>query len=289
LVQNAAGITVHDGSRAVAVKNVMFLNGRAGGGWLTALSTPGGGPAGIVGRDGRFRQVGPRTANFPTLSPDRTKIAVTSSAPGAKGRILVLDLRTGKQVATTSRLAASPSLLGWNQDGIWAAAEGPQPGVLVWKPGAGEPHRVAIPGSTGGAAVQPNARTVLVTTAGGGSQCIKAGLLEGDHFKVVRESCHQGPGHPYPVLSTDGRVLVNSLTKEAVDIPTGRATKLDVPDRMLDWPEPVFEDATNLLVISQRDLDHGRIGQTLYRCNVVGGKCVQLKVNDVDDLTLQKP
>lgn len=289
LTQSRTATTLHDGPRRVAVKQrINFVNGRVAAGWLTSISGPGPQPASILLPDGRFIPVGPAKGNFPTLSPDRSQIAVSTAYVGEKGRIVVIDIRTGKQVASTKDLGATPALLGWNQDGIWTSLGGVTDKVMLWKPGQAQPRTVAIPGTTGGAVVQAGTRTTLVTSVSGGAQCIKAGFVDGDKFKVLRESCHQGPGHPYPVLSPDGRVMVNSLKKEAVDIVTGKVTRLDVPDEMLDWPEPVFEDATNLLVVSQRELEHGQLARSLYRCNVAGGACVLIMKN-ADDLTLQKP
>lgn len=290
LTQSRTTTTVHDGSQQVAVKqHINFVNGRVAGGWLTSISAPAPQPAGILKPDGKFIQVGPDKGNFPTLSPDRSQIAVSTAYVGEKGRIVVIDVRTGKQVASTKDLGATPALLGWNQDGIWTSLGGMKSDeVLLWKPGQDRPRTVAIPGTTGGAVVQADTRTTLVTSASGNTQCIKAGFVDGGKFKVLRERCQQGPGHPYPVLSPDGRVMVNSLKKEAIDIVSGAITRLNVPDEMLDWPEPVFEDATNLLVVSRRDVGHGQLAQSLYRCNITGGACVLIMKN-ADDLTLQKP
>lgn len=289
LIQTSTGTTLHDGSQRVVLKErINFVSGRVAGGWLTSISAPGPAPASILRPDGRFVPVGPEKANFPTLSPDRGQIAVSTAYVGEKGRIVVIDVRTGKQVATTEDLGATPALLGWNQDGIWTSLGGVTDKVMLWKPGQDQPRTVAIPGTTGGAVVQANTRTTLVTSVSGKSQCIKAGFVDRGKFTVLRESCSDDPAHPYPVLSPDGRVMVNSVKKEAIDIVTGKVTRLDVPDGILDWPEPVFEDATNLLVINQREAEHGQLVRSLYRCTVNGGACVLLMKN-ADELTLQKP
>ncbi len=127
-----------------------------------------------------------------------------------------------------------------------------------------------------------------MATRSGENRCLKAGVLRGTTFEGQRGHCDQGEEAQYPVLSPDGRTMIHSLQKVAVDVATGKVTKLQLPDRMLDWPEAVFEDATQLLALNERDGDHGVIHRELYRCDVTTGAC-KLLVKDAGNVTLQQP
>ena len=76
-------------------------------------------------------------------------------------------------------------------------------------------------------------------------------MLRADGFKQLREYCEAGAQTIYPLMSPDGRTMVNSRSRLVIDIPTGRVTKLQLPEtgEVTDFPEPVFEDATQLIAI----------------------------------------
>ncbi|WP_433167418.1 hypothetical protein [Kribbella sp. CA-247076] len=281
--------TLYDGDQQVPVKfrTDGYFRGRVGGGWL-GLEMP---PSrilqvGVLRPNGTFWPVGPPRSESPVASPDGTQIAMVARDADGKGRVLVVDARTRREVASTPVQAGLPPAIGWNKSGIWLSLDAA--GSRVWQPGSGEPRPIAVPGYLGAGSITAATDTVVLATRDGQNRCLKAGAVRGTTFEIQREYCDQGPEQLYPVLSPDGRAMIHSVQKVAVDIATGKVTKLQLPERMLDWPEAVFEDGTHVLALSERDGDMGALLRELYRCDVTTGKCTLVK-KDASNIYLQQP
>ncbi len=150
---------------------------------------------------------------------------------------------------------------------------------------------MAVPtGFTGSFAASAGSDTVTVeTTVVGESGCLEAGVLQNGKLDVQRKDCANKPRAFYPVASTDGRTMLNSERNLAVDIPTGKITHLKVPDPVIAWPKPVFEDASHALVVTQSRADHKSGPQSLYRCDVTTGDCKLLRTEQDSNINLALP
>jgi hypothetical protein len=285
-------LTLHDGAQQIRVTfpSDGYFRGRVGGGWLTVkMPDDRVTQAGLLLPDGSFRAVGPARGSSPVLSPDGSQVVLVVRQPDQKGRVLVLDMRTGREVASTPVQARVPLILGWNKAGIWMSHdETNKPELLIWQPGSGRPQPVTAPAFNGARAIPGTTDKVVLSTRDGENRCLKAGVLRGTNFEVQREYCDKGQEQQYPVLSPDGRTIIHSLQKVAIDVATGKVTKLQLPDQMLDWPEAVFEDATHLLALTQPEEIMGVIPRKLHRCDVTTGAC-KLLVADAANITLQEP
>ncbi|MFD7157762.1 hypothetical protein ACFV9C_24390 [Kribbella sp. NPDC059898] len=289
--------TLYDDGQAVRLPAGVetYFSRRVDGGWLAQSDGPGDFKAGVLLQNGTFRQVGPERSDMPTLSPDRTQVAVVHSTAGTDlGQVLVLDLRTGREVSRTP-VGSVPLLRGWNKDGIWFSNgehdSPPTIGTLyVWRPGSGEPQRVSVPGYAGSLDVPAEPGNVVVTTGTIGHECLVAGSLSDGKFVQQRKFCSTSTAAVYPVLAPDGRTMLDTGANQAVDLGTGRTTKFQLPDAITAWPEPVFEDAAHVLLLTERQPKggHGDILQQLFRCDVTSGAC-KLVMKDGSNLKLSKP
>jgi hypothetical protein len=282
---------LHDGSRQVRVslRSDGYFRGRVGGGWLgLAMPDNRASQVGLLMPNGSFRPLGPGRTESPHASPDRTLVVMLARQADRSGRAVVVDVRSGREVASTPVQANVAVLIGWNQDGIWMLNdEGKQPILQVWQPKSGQPRRIIPPGFDGALAMPATASNVVWSTHEGVKRCLVAGVLRGTTVEVLRKYCEQGVPQLYPVLSPDGRTMIQSVTKVAIDLATGKETKMQLPDQMLDFPEAVFEDATHLIAINQRSPQKGLIPEDVYRCDVTSGAC-KLLVKDAD-IDLQQP
>lgn len=282
--------SLHDGKQKVRLPKGVdgFFFGRAGGGWLGQLM-PGAGQfrPGILLPNGTFRTLGPDRSGFQVLSPDRKQVAMFHYLSNTRGQVIVVDIQSGKQVAQLPAAAGSPELLGWNQDGLWINRG--KAGLVVWQPAPGQQRPVSIAGFDGSVAIPPAAGTIVVSAKVDGKPCLKAGALRDDGFKVLREYCAEGQAHLYPVLSPDGRTMIQSERAEAIDINTGQVTKLKLKDRMTDTlPLPVFENGTQLLTLTETIAAGGVVHNQLFRCDVTSGEC-KLLVEKADGWTIHEP
>jgi hypothetical protein len=123
---------------------------------------------------------------------------------------------------------------------------------------------------------------------------LEVGSLEGTKFNVVRRYCPKTGASGYPVLSPDGRTIISSEQKVAVDVATGKVAKLQLDHELQGSPEPVFEDETHLITLpaplaaapngigiippSTPTDANGipLIGAPVYRCDVTTGSCTQV-------------
>lgn len=286
---------LHDGKQKVRIPKGVdgYFFGRAGGGWLGSLMPkPGQFQPGILLPTGTFRTLGPDRSGSQVLSPNHKQVAMYHYLSNTRGQVIVVDIQSGKQVAQLPAAPGQPDLLGWNQDGLWV--DRGRAGMIVWQPASGQQRPVSIAGFDGSAAIPPAAGTVVVSAKVDGKRCLKAGALRDDGFKVLREYCDDGPEHLYPVLSPDGRTMIQSVRKEAIDINTGQVTKLNLKDRMVDTlPLPLFENGTQLLTLTEtigsgQGETTGPIHNQVFRCDVTSGEC-KLLVKQADGWTIHEP
>jgi hypothetical protein len=289
------GTTLHDGDQRVRVPKGIdgFFFGRVDGGWLgMSLPKPGQFQAGVLNANGTFRLIGPNRADGTTLSPDRKQVAVMHYRSAAQGEIVVVDIKSGKAVSTTP-LPYQPTLLGWNQSGLWMSNDtAPTSTLMIWpQPGSGQPQRLDVPGFDGGLNAPADTDTITLSTKNGNDHCLKAGILRDGALKVLRENCEAGPRSLYPLTSPDGRTMVNSHAKIVVDVRSGKITKLQLPaaDEMTDFPPAQFEDANQLVLLSTPPPSQGKPAvPAMYRCDVRSGECAVLQKN-ASGVTLQQP
>jgi len=283
---------LHDGKQVVRIPkgaDGYFFGRVAGGGWLGSLM-PGVGKfqVGILTPKGTFRIIGPPRSGGQVLSPDRKQVALFHYLSNTRGQVLVFDITTGKQVAQLPAAPGQPDMLGWNQDGLWMGRG--KAGLVVWQPATGQQRTVSVPGFDGAAAIPPAAGTVVLSAKVDGKRCLKAGALRDDGFKLQQQYCDQGPEQLYPVLSPDGRTMIHSQRSEAIDVTTGRVTKLKLPNKMWDTlPLPTFENGSYLLTLTDGGAgEGGKALQQLFRCDVTSGDC-KLLVKDANGLQLHTP
>ncbi|MFG1905326.1 hypothetical protein [Kribbella sp. NPDC048928] len=275
--------TLHDGDRTVSIpRGVSGFFGRVDGGWL-AMSGPRGDHAAILKPDGTLRTLGPDHIELPALSPNRSQIAVIHRLEDTKGELVVVDVKSGKEVSRSPQLPVMPSQLGWAKDGIWyrvdevGAPNKPTAYSLhFWKPKSDHVMDVAFPNYDGGLAAPPTSDVVALTTRKGNNRCLKAGVLRDGAFDEAREYCDVAAAATYPVLSPDGRTMVSSDVKLAIDVQTGKQTKLRLPanTRVTEWPEPVFENVSQLLLVTEPDANNRLpVQEQVFRCDVRSGEC----------------
>jgi hypothetical protein len=284
---------LHDGKQTIPVADSSYaVDGRAGGGWMTATMDKPGGTSriGILQPDGKVRPIGPPNAAYFELSPDRTQVATTVPDGKGKTRVVVIDISSGKEVADVTLPHQTTVLWGWNKDGIWLAEDyivKVQP--TVWQPTTGQLTTVAVPDFDLGLVAPGGTDTVLVTTRRGENWCLKAGTLSGGKLSIARDYCGTGGRSIYPVLSPDGRTIINTEQKVAVEVATGKVTKLDLKGELMGFPQPIFEDTSHLLVTplaqpspqsppkTPLPTEGGTrrlvTSQEVYRCDVTTGSC----------------
>lgn len=282
--------SLHDGKQKVRLPKGVdaFFSGRVDGGWLGSWMPKSGQfqPL-ILMPNGTYRTLGPDRSDGQELSPDRKQLAMYHYLSNTRGQVIIIDIQSGRQVAQLPAEAGRPTILGWNQDGVWLDRE--KAGLVVWQPASGQQRRLSIAGFDGSASIPAAAGTVVVSAKVDGKQCLKAGALRDDGFKVLREYCAEGSPHLYPVLSPDGRTMIQSARAEAIDISTGQVTKLKLPDRMVDvLPEPVFENGTQLLTLTETVGAGGVVHNQMFRCDVTSGEC-KLLVKKADAWTIHEP
>jgi hypothetical protein len=289
-----ADSALHDGDQKVRLpKGVDAFYGRVDGGWLGVQlpvePTP---RVGILRPNGRFRALGPESSTGPALSPDRKQVAMVHSLASRKAEVVVVDIASGQEVSRSPVLAAGPAQLVWNRTGIWLRTDEMVLAKLaLWKPGSQSTTPIEVPGFDGGLSAPADGDTVVLSTRSGDTKCLRAGVLRADGFKQLREYCEAGAQPIYPLMSPDGRTMVNSRSRLVVDVPTGKVTKLQLPEtgEVTDFPEPVFEDATQLIaiVMGPPTKTSKPPTQRVYRCDVRSGECALLLTGT--GVTLQTP
>ncbi|MFB6718615.1 hypothetical protein ACFCV3_00555 [Kribbella sp. NPDC056345] len=278
--------TVYDGSQKVAAPPELHgFSARVDGGWIARyykMSKSKTDPdvtdssIGILQPDGKYRAVSTPWADTPVVSPDHKQIAFVGRAKRGDEKnnwLAVVDARTGTEVARVSLPDVTPVLSGWNRSGIWISSGGfNKSGLAVWRPGDSTVTRVRMPAGFGAIEVNPADDTIAFGTTTGAKRCLQAAAVRDGKLDVLQEYCDRGPVAIYPVLSTDGKTMLHSADNLAVDVATGKTTKLKLPHPIIVYPKPMFEDATKVLVVTQAAGNDAN-AQSLYRCDVTSGEC----------------
>ncbi|TDO44737.1 hypothetical protein EV643_115239 [Kribbella sp. VKM Ac-2527] len=284
---------LHDREQTVPIPSdhgSLNVSEQVSGGWATTwMDRPGGTSfVGILRPDGKITSIGPANALGVQASPDGSQ--VVTSVPNGKGgsRLVVLDVATGRELASQTVPYAMVGLLGWNKNGIWLHEDyAPTTTPVLWDPTTGTVTEVKMPGYAHGLSAPAASDRILVTTRTGEAWCLKTGRLTDGKLAVDREYCGTGGPHNYPALSPDGQTIVDSARKKVIDVETGKVTNLRVDGEMPGWPQPVFEDDTHLLVLTRGSgdvvetsvtpgvgrLEPASVRHTVYRCDVTTGSC----------------
>jgi hypothetical protein len=273
---------IHDGDQTV--KNPGLKGdalARLDGGWLvtTGYPDPKKSQAAVVSPSGQVRPLGPLGAGYPVVSPDGRQIAVPLTTYGAKNnRVVVVDVKDGKEVSSVTVPTPNLELIGWNTDGIWMNPHSPDARpVTVWQPGSDDVRTV---GNLDGQleVVRSNGTVVQLSNKGGRKYCATAATLGATGLEVKREYCFEVATvdsnviAPYVTLSPDGATMALS-TRVAVDIATGKTTELKLPAKSRWAGSGVFEDPATVIVV-----DDAGPAQKILRCGVATGECKQLVV-----------
>ncbi|MFC9692370.1 hypothetical protein ACFTSF_27735 [Kribbella sp. NPDC056951] len=275
--------TLHDGDRTVKrPADVSSISARVGDGWIASYDKDATYGLAILKADGTYRPIGPVWADSPVVSPDGKQIAmvVRDKRGDDSGRLAVFDVATGAQVTAVELPKYRTSLSGWNSTGIWIDSHdfGPpwKQELRVWQPGAPAAQEVPVGKGFSSVTTRADTATVVVTQETGDGHCYRAGSLQDGRLKIEREHCNRQVEAAYPVVSTDGRSMLNSSAKLIIDIPSGKTTKLQLPEPIIVWPKPVFENATKVQVVTQAKGNDAN-KQSLYRCDVTTGACKLLR------------
>ncbi|GAA1578466.1 hypothetical protein GCM10009804_38670 [Kribbella hippodromi] len=281
---------LHDGGKTVRNPGVKGgVLARVDGGWLvdTGYPDPKKSQAAVVSADGKVRPIGPLGAGPGWVSPDGRQVAVALSTYGQPtGRVVVIDVKSGKETSSITVRTRNLELFGWNKDGIWMNEHGLNPGpATVWRPGSKDTRTVKID------ELQPDVERgtgtiAMSTTADGKKFCAKAATLGANGLEVKREYCYQPKTSrsPYLTMSPDGATMVSSAGF-AVDVASGKVTELKLPAKSTWAGAGVFEDPDNVVLV-----DDAKAAQKIFRCSVVTGECKQIAVGKADEsIALVKP
>lgn len=278
---------VHDGGKTVKNPGVKGnVIARTEGGWLvnTGYPDPDKAQVAIVSTSGKIRPIGPLGADSPWVSPDGQQFAVAVSKYGrADNRVVVVDIRTGKEVSSLTVKIPNLELLGWNKDGIWLDEHSPDPvAVKLWQPGSKD-VRTAGTFSAGTLHVTRSNNTVTHITFKGDRSCVTAATLGAKGLEAKREYCFKAPvAAAYVSVSPDGATMTISNIGVAVDIATGKVTKMRLPATAKWFEDAIFEDPDNIIVV-----DESGPAQKLFRCAVATGECKQVAVVKPDEIIQQ--
>ncbi|GAA0589620.1 hypothetical protein HPO96_03820 [Kribbella sandramycini] len=286
-IPNMGPSTLYDGTRTVRLPEDVRVTGpRMGDGWLAWTRTGRNFRVGILGASGKVRQLGPSRADMPVASPDRKQIAIAHrpNRNETGDRLVVLDAGTGAEDLNIAMPRKLSLVTGWNRAGIWVMSDiSGKVELFVLRAGEQTFRPVAVGGLTASFATSPQSDTVVYTTSSAGKKCLHAAELRNGKLDVLRTHCEQGVERAvYPVGSRDGRTMVFSERKLAIDVASGKTTQLRLPEPIESYPTPVFEDETKLLVVTQQWDSKKKSPQRLYRCDVTTGDCKLLRTEKDD-------
>ncbi|WP_371400925.1 hypothetical protein OHA10_23465 [Kribbella sp. NBC_00662] len=278
---------VHDGGKTVKNPGVKGnVVARTAGGWLvnTGYPDPDKAQVAIVSTSGKVRPLGPLGGSDPWVSPDGQQFAVALSKYGrAENRVAVVDVRTGKEVSSLTVKTPNLELIGWNKDGIWLDEHSPDPvPVKLWQPGSTDVRTV---GTFGPSSLHVTRSNNIVThiTFKGDQSCVTAATLGAKGLESKREYCFKAPAAAaYVSVSPDGATMTISNIGVAVDISTGKVTKMRLPATAKWFENAIFEDPDNIIVV-----DESGPAQKLFRCAVGTGECKQVAVAKPDEMIQQ--
>jgi hypothetical protein len=284
---------IHDGKQTVENPGVKGnVVARLGEGWLvtTGYPDPKKSQAAIVSRDGKVRPIGPMGAELAAVSPDGRQLAVLVAPYGAKdSQLVVVNVDDGKEVSRLRIPTPMLSSFGWNKAGIWMYANNAErKPTYLWQPGSKEARKLPDLGTE--IALAPGSDTFGYMTANGkAGYCAKAATLGANGPEVKRQYCSEDATWPWPRLdiSPDGGTLLVDGPWVAVDIATGKTTKLGLPAGFVE-NQVIFEDTTDLIALG--NVPSKKSAQTMYRCRVTTGECKVLRTEKPDGiLALAKP
>ncbi|RZU12626.1 hypothetical protein EV645_5899 [Kribbella rubisoli] len=277
---------LHDGGQTVKNPGLKGnVAARTEGGWLatTGYPDPDKSQIVVISPSGTVRPIGPLGAQWPFVSPDGRQIAVAVSKYGRPdGRVVVVDIRTGKEVSSLTVKIPNLELIGWNKDGIWMHEHGPDAvPVKVWQPGSKDVRTVGS--FSDRLELTRTTNTIAQISYKGGKTCITAATLGTKGLDVKREYCFKNlAAAPYVTVSPDGSTMTINTIGVAVDIATGKATKLRLPAGTKWFEDGVFEDPDNVIVV-----DEAGAAQKLFRCSVGTGECKQVAIAKPDQTIRQ--
>jgi hypothetical protein len=283
---------LHDGDQTVPIPGLYWvhISERVSGGWATMSKdrVASASRAGILRPDGKNTSIGPANARGIQASPDGSQVVISVPNGRDGSRLVVLDVATGREIASQTVPYALVALLGWNKNGIWLQEDyAPTTTPVLWDPTTGKVTEVKVPGYALGLSAPAASDRILVTTRSGEAWCFKTGRLTDGKLAVDREYCGTGGPHNYPALSPDGQTIVDSNRKKVIDVETGKVTDLRVDGELPGFPLPVFEDDTHLLVLTRgsgglvkttvtpgvSQIRPSSVRHTVYRCDVTTGSC----------------
>jgi hypothetical protein len=196
------------------------------------------------------------------LAPDATKVAYTTLTAGNNARLVVLDLATGRELASR-QVRADTAVLAWNGRGVWLhhgdGVDRPHR-FSRWQPG-GELQPVAAPELL---YAYRSTDRMLVQQYQGTTACVRVVEPGADgQLADVMKSCLDGSSLG-PTLSPAGTVMIHHDGKPRL-VPDG--TVISVPSGLSPGPY-VWEDDDNVLIEV-----HGIGRRTIVRCQVRTGDC----------------
>jgi hypothetical protein len=284
---------LHDGGTTVKnpdLKRSTVL-ARLGEGWLVMTQAAGSGKpqAAIISPAGQVRTIGPVGVDTPAISPDRRQLAFPVAPYGATAsQIVVVNVDDGNEVTRFRIPTPMLSSFGWNQAGIWLYANNAdrQPAYL-WQPGSQEARRLPDLGAE--IAPARDSGTFGYTTAkGNGRYCVTAATLGANGPEVKREYCPDPATGAWGslTLSPDGGSMLIGGPWVAVDVASGRPTKLRLPAGLVGASPVVFENATEAIVLGTVPDKNATkpTAQTIYRCRVTTGECKTLVTEKADEV-----
>jgi hypothetical protein len=269
--------TLYDGSQKVRIPKNVSISARVDGGWLGDTFTDKTSHVVILRPDGTTRNLGPELSHSPVLSPDGRQVAmiVDKFRGDEQGRVAVVDLDSGAEVGSTPLPRKVAVFGGWGGRGIFTFSDiSGKYEFFAARPGDKQFQLMSLPGFDGGTVATSGD---VVALGAGGPGCLEAGVFRGNTFDVLRKYCERGKSGSQPMLSTDGRTMIYTNSNLAVDVASGKTTKLDLADPMFTVQPGAFEDPTHALVTTMGFEGHKRGPVRLYRCDVTTGKCTLLR------------
>ncbi|MEV4261427.1 hypothetical protein [Kribbella sp. NPDC049584] len=277
---------LHDGGTTVKNPGIKGdVIARTAGGWLVTTGYPDHAKSqvAVLSPAGKLQPIGPLGADTPWRSPDGQQVAVAVAKYGRQdNRVVVVDVRTGKEVASLTVKIPNLELYGWNKDGIWMGEHSPDArAVKVWQPGSKDLRAAGT--FTGQLEVTRTTSTVAHVSYKNGKTCVAAATLGANGLDVKREYCFKPPMAAASVsVAPDGSTMTISNIGVAVDVATGKVAKLRLPAGTKWFEDGVFEDPDNVIVV-----DEAGPAQKLFRCAVETGECKQVAIVKPDETIRQ--
>ncbi|MEV8372800.1 hypothetical protein AB0P21_08675 [Kribbella sp. NPDC056861] len=278
---------LHDGKQQVKNPGAKGqVLSRLGDGWLvmTGYPDPKKSQPALLTADGKLEPLGPVGSISPVVSPDGKQIAVSVAPFGDKtSRIVVVNVEDGKEAAAITLQSPNLGPLGWNKDGIWIHLSTFEPGqpVSVWQPGSAEPR--ALGKVAGNLTVGRGVDTVVQLAFKDNKGCFRVGPLGANGLELKHNYCpDNGIRAIFVGISPDGRTVAFSHGA-ALDVATGKVTKLRLPAGYQGSMKPIFEDPANVILAGESTAKNA--APKVIRCGVATGECkVLVTVDGADTL-----